>query len=172
MSLKKLLRHDEILLKKLNQNLNCTFLDILMPIITYLGSLTFCIIICIPSFYIFHDSIIEFPLPLALSLILSTLVCQIIKHSVNRLRPFLIIENLNIKKIGIDDYSLPSGHTTAAFCIAISLSILLPKFTLLFFVLALLVGLSRVYLGVHYPTDVLLGIVIGCVCSILVRFFL
>lgn len=106
------------------------------------------------------------------SLILSTITSQIFKKSINRIRPFLIVNNLNIKKIGIDEYSFPSGHTTAAFTICVMLSSFYPPITFLLILLASLVGISRIYLGVHYPSDVFAGAILGTLSSFLVFYII
>lgn len=167
MKLDKLLQKDSELLKHLNEHLKCPFLDMLMPLITYLGSIPFCIAVIIFTFYKFGVKSNSPTFILLASLCLSTLISNIIKLTVNRVRPFLTIEDLNIKKIGIDDYSFPSGHTTVAFSIAVFFSFFFRNLLIVFLFLASLVGLSRVYLGVHYPTDVIIGFFIGSICSII-----
>ena len=68
-----------------------------------------------------------------------------------------------------DPNSFPSGHTCSAFAAAAAWARTLPrrwmKYTGL--ILAAAMGLSRLYVGVHYPSDVLAGCVIGCLCGLL-----
>jgi undecaprenyl-diphosphatase len=71
-----------------------------------------------------------------------------------------------------DRFSLPSGHTAAAWVIAILVALHYPILAIPVFIWATLVGISRVYLGVHYPTDILAGFILGtlsAVSSILIK---
>jgi undecaprenyl-diphosphatase len=65
-------------------------------------------------------------------------------------------------------YSFPSGHSATAFACATVLGSLAPRFRLPFFVLASLIALSRLYNGVHYPTDVVAGSVLGVLVGLAV----
>jgi undecaprenyl-diphosphatase len=76
------------------------------------------------------------------------------------------LQNLNIRKIGIDDYSFPSGHTTAAFCIAVMIALTIPHLSVIAISIAIAVGISRMYLGVHFPSDVLVGMLLGSITSL------
>ncbi|MDO5301908.1 MAG: phosphatase PAP2 family protein [Tissierellia bacterium] len=105
----------------------------------------------------------------AVSLILATGIAHLIKRLFGRARPYWIRENLNTFNIKMRDYSFPSGHTTAAFTLATTFSLYFPPLAWILMTLALLVGISRIYLAVHYPTDVLAGIILGFVVSIFVH---
>lgn len=89
-----------------------------------------------------------------------------IKPLVERARPWLdwpiiplVVEN--------DPNSFPSGHTCAAFAAGLSWARALPErwMRTLSVVLAVCMGLSRLYVGVHYPTDVLAGALVGALCA-------
>ena len=66
-------------------------------------------------------------------------------------------------------YSFPSGHATVSFACATVLALAVPRLTWPFFVLAALISFSRVYVGVHYPFDVLAGAVLGVAIAIALR---
>lgn len=163
---------DVHLLKLINNSWKCRFLDIIMPAMTYLGSFPFMFIFCTAAFLLSGSTLHTMAIKAMISITISTGIGKILKVSFTRLRPFIKIPNLNIKKIDIDKYSFPSGHTTAAFSLAVIITLYFPMFGFIALPLALCVGISRMYIGVHYPTDVIMGIFIGSMSSFLTyRFF-
>ncbi|MGB9713085.1 MAG: phosphatase PAP2 family protein [Dissulfurimicrobium sp.] len=99
---------------------------------------------------------------LFISLISAGIVVQIIKHIIGRARPRLT-DNLVLIgpsiKSGYD--SFPSGHTTLAFCFAYILSRYYPRYRSLFYGFAVLIGFERIEDTAHFPSDVLVGMVVG-----------
>jgi undecaprenyl-diphosphatase len=94
--------------------------------------------------------------------LLSSVISNALKYSVMRPRPFMVypfIQKLSAGGSG----SFPSGHTSDAFSIAMIISLFFPKPSVVIsiFLWAILVGYSRMDLGVHYPSDVFAGAVIG-----------
>jgi membrane-associated phospholipid phosphatase len=96
------------------------------------------------------------------SILLATFITTALKYGVNRTRPFVTYPYLEKETSG-GSPSFPSGHTSDAFATATSLSIAFPKWYVIApsFLWASAVGYSRMDLGVHYPSDVLAGAVVG-----------
>jgi undecaprenyl-diphosphatase len=100
------------------------------------------------------------------ALILSTILGEgIIKHVVQRIRPSESLPAVNLLISKPLSYSFPSGHTTSSFAVAGVLAKYFKDYALEFFGLATLIAFSRLYLYVHYPTDVLAGAILGLICS-------
>lgn len=96
---------------------------------------------------------------------------QIIKNMVRRPRPFVTFPDLKILIPTPSEYSFPSGHTSSSFAAAAVFYRHLPKKAgVPAVVLAGLIGFSRLYVGVHYPTDVLAGIIMGILLGYLAEF--
>lgn len=107
------------------------------------------------------------PYVIAATLVGSTAITFGLKYAVNRPRPFVTYNDIYQKDQHVGPYSFPSGHTSSAFALATSLSLCYPKWYVAApaFLWAASVGYSRIYLGVHFPTDVLAGALIGSGCA-------
>ena len=98
-----------------------------------------------------------------ISLLLGFIVTNLIlKGLVARTRPFYAVEGLQALISYPKDYSFPSGHSTIWFAGGTTTFLTLnKKYSFIFLILAIMMGFSRMYVGVHYPTDVLAGMIIG-----------
>lgn len=108
----------------------------------------------------------------SLAIAINTVISNgILKLWVARPRPFLTYTDLTPMIPPPTDFSFPSGHTSCAFAVAFVLYEYLPKrYSIPILAVAAFIGLSRLYLGVHYPSDVLAGVLIGfAVAKIAVR---
>lgn len=92
---------------------------------------------------------------------------SILKNLFERIRPCNIIENVNILINCPKSYSMPSSHAVNNFAVAIYFSYLYPKLKWVLIITASLIALSRVYVGVHYPSDIIIGALIGSVIGFL-----
>lgn len=90
------------------------------------------------------------------TLIMSHVAAQLVKRTVNRPRPSFGTAWTALARVP-DRFSFPSGHSTAAMAVAFSYALAFPALTVPLLSLAVLVGASRVFLGVHYPGDVVIG---------------
>ena len=90
-----------------------------------------------------------------------------LKHLLGRTRPWLTVEGLTPLIAEHDPNSFPSGHTSASFAAASAWCRTLPRrwMGVTAVVLAALMGFSRLYVGVHFPSDVLAGVLVGLFCG-------
>ena len=95
----------------------------------------------------------------------TNVVTSLLKYVVQRDRPPTVVLDPE-PLVGVPSTSsFPSGHTATSFACAYVISRLAPRLTVYVFVLAALIGFSRVYVGVHYPLDVLAGAVLGLIVA-------
>ena len=98
-------------------------------------------------------------------LIASHLVVQLVKRTIGRPRPSYAIDCRTLVNEP-DRFSFPSGHSAAAMSVAFVYALAFPSLSVVLIPLAMLIGMSRVCLGVHYPGDVLTGQVIAVLTAI------
>lgn len=84
-------------------------------------------------------------------------------------RPYLTLENI-LPIIQVPSFSFPSGHAASMAGLAVAVYALNPKWGALLFIMAFLTGVSRIVLGVHYPSDVVAGWILGAGVGALVVF--
>lgn len=98
---------------------------------------------------------------LALAAVSGVLIYKVIKLSFKRPRPFRQHDDIKANALVLDEWSFPSGHTLHATAFSIILLAYIPILGLLFLPFAGLTALSRIILGLHYPSDVVVGAIIG-----------
>jgi undecaprenyl-diphosphatase len=170
------------ILEWIQENVANGFLDFLMPIITIFGDAGIFWIACAAVMLIFPKTR-KTGLAMGVALVMGLLVCNIcLKPLVARMRPLVYeVEILGNSAADLlhsgqllvgkpSDFSFPSGHTIASFEAAGVLMLNNKKLGIPALVLAILIAFSRMYLFVHYPTDVLVSVVLGTLFAILANY--
>ena len=153
-------------------NLWCPVLDFLMPIITVLGDAGI-FWIAISVLFMITKKYRKVGLGMAFALVMGLLVCNIwLKPAVARIRPYDFQLLHFAKEIpmlvgGMHDFSFPSGHTIASFEAAVVILLNNKKLGIPAMILACLIAFSRLYLYVHYPTDVIASVILGTALAFL-----
>ncbi|MEF3302847.1 phosphatase PAP2 family protein [Paenibacillus sp. GYB003] len=96
-----------------------------------------------------------------IALAVSHVPVAVVKRTYPRRRPYLVLPETNICKNPLTDHSFPSGHSTAVFSVVVPFVCAAPALGFVLLPLAGLVSLSRIYLGLHYPSDCAAGIALG-----------
>lgn len=153
-----LFRFDNWAFRGINSHLRNRFWESLMLVLTILGGALVSLSLCAVLYLINSDLGRE----ALYALVGSHLAVQLIKFSVSRPRPFLVLQAVNLRQgSALRDYSFPSGHSAACFSWTTVLALHYPPLAPVLLILALLIGISRIYFGLHYPTDVFIGAGLG-----------
>ena len=156
-------------------NLWCPVLDAVMPVITLLGDAGI-FWIAVAVLFMITKKYRTTGLSMMLALMMGLLVCNIcLKPAIARIRPYDFQMEYFMKEIpllvgGMHDFSFPSGHTIASFVAAVAILLNNRKLGIPAMILAFLIAFSRLYLYVHYPSDVIVSIVLGTALAFLGNF--
>lgn len=162
-------RLDEQALVWIAEHLRCALLDPFMKLYTQLGNTGMLFIVLGLVMLCFKPTRRAGLSALCAMLIGLIVVNFTIKPLAARARPWLVIENFVSLVEEHDPNSFPSGHTNAAFAFALAVCMSAPKRWMKVSAVcaAVVMGLSRLYVGVHFPSDVLAGAAIGSLCGLL-----
>jgi membrane-associated phospholipid phosphatase len=157
---------DTLIFFFINRGLQNRFFDIIMPFIT---DKAYILILLFAGWFFYNDrkkAIIASVLALA-SFALSDWSSEILKHIFERQRPCNVLDGVHLLVGCSGSYSMPSNHAVNAFAFTMPFLILFRnKIKHAFIIIALLVSFSRVYVGVHYPSDVIAGGFLGLAMAI------
>lgn len=160
---------DAALFKLVNGACSCRLLDCLMPLVTLAGlgvvQAALCLGMVMVGWVFERAAWRRAGYAGAAALLASTAAVHVGKLLWDRPRPLLVLFDVNIVGSPLFTRSFPSGHTSAAFAAAVACGAFLPRARWVLLPLATAVGLSRVYLGVHFPLDVIAGGLIGGMCG-------
>ena len=154
-------------LEWIRANLQCGFLEFIMPIITIFGDAGIFWIAWSVLLMIFPKTR-RTGLGMIIALLMGVVVCNmILKPGVARPRPYDMQADLGvIVNLLVDkqhDFSFPSGHTIASFEACVVLLLADKRMGIPATILAILIAFSRMYLYVHYPTDVIVSVILGTI---------
>ena len=164
-----------------NHNLQNPLFDGIMPIVTHFGGFKVLAVVLVVIILYAHfkgkKTLKRFTLLVLIAFLCSDIVAAILKHLVNEPRPFVTLDNVRLLITENDPLSFPSGHTTSTFSVAtfciLNMKELAKKhykiIDVALVIFALIIPVSRMYVGVHYPGDVLAGAVIGIVGALIVN---
>lgn len=158
---------DRAIMNFVQQNLHTAFTDVFFPIVTILGDhglVWFCLIIVLLLTKKYRRCGGMLLLTLTITFFLGEFV---LKPIIARPRPFIDNPNVLLLIPPPNGYSCPSNHASSSFAVAAMLCFYEKKSGIAALVLASLIAFSRIFLFVHYPTDVLLGAAMGILCSVL-----
>jgi undecaprenyl-diphosphatase len=109
-----------------------------------------------------------------ISISASGLINMLVKWLAGRHRPSMLEKGFfgfNYFGVGYELNSFPSGHTVMAFSLAAAVSILFPRLSILAFIAAVSIGISRILITSHYLSDVIVGAGIGILSTMIVKYF-
>lgn len=155
--------YDEALFRAINLAGTNPLLDALMVFFSALGLTYVLALLVIPLWWRRHE---EAAFDLLILLVVVMVVTEALKYAFNIARPCSVLPDVHLVSptscTAESDPAFPSGHTSRAFAVAALLAFRFRwRVGAIAFVVAFLVGLSRIYLGVHWPSDVLGGAVVG-----------
>ena len=159
---------DEQALVWIAENVRCALLDPFMKLYTQLGN-TGALFIVLGILMLFFKRTRKAGFSALCAMLIGLIVVNFtIKPLVSRPRPWLVIENFINLVPEHDPNSFPSGHTNAAFAFALAVCMSAPRrwMKVAAVCMAVVMGLSRLDVGVHFPSDVLMGAVIGALCGL------
>lgn len=153
----------------IQENLRCAFLDVLMPFFSFIqegGGVWIAIAVA----FMFSKKTRYFGFAILIAMAVDTLITEYgIKLLFARVRPCNLVRDVNMIVDKPQSYSFPSNHTASAFAGATALFVTSKKkWAVWGFVLSGIIAFSRLYLFVHFPSDVIVGMIVGSIIGVVV----
>ena len=157
---------DYNLLMQIHNMTRSSFLDSVMPYVSAMGDLG-AIWIIFSLILLANKKYRRVGIMCLAALLLTTIIGEVVlKNILQRPRPFVQYPSIQLLIPKPPSFSFPSGHTASSFAAAWIISRNLKKAALAAYILAAAIAFSRLYLMVHYPSDILGGILLGTVCAV------
>jgi len=123
------------------------------------GLIWYSIMLALPLIY--GESGLQASLHMAVVGLVGLIIYKVMKSSTHRIRPYQLDHNIFKSVAALDKFSFPSGHTLHAVGFSMVLMVYFPQWSIFLIPFTILIALSRLVLGLHYPSDVLFGTIIG-----------
>lgn len=158
-------------------------LDSIMPIFTHFGGFKFLVLILIAVLLYAkisrRETLKKIAIIALVTLLFSGAIAFVLKHIVHEPRPFMTLDNVHLLITEDDLNSFPSGHTTSTVAVVTALILNMKELAKKYYwiidialiIFAILIPFSRMYVGVHYPGDILAGAIIGLFGALLINHF-
>ncbi|CAI6017905.1 hypothetical protein PAECIP112173_00134 [Paenibacillus sp. JJ-100] len=162
----KFQEYDRNLFMWINGRLHNRFMNFWLYYFTHLGGATASIVVSLFIWLLAPAPWSTVGLQACIALAVSHIPVAIAKRLYPRIRPYLALPDTITFRNPLTDHSFPSGHTTAIFSVTVPFMAAEPILFLTLLPVAVIVGFSRIYLGLHYPSDVLAGATIGTLVAL------
>lgn len=164
-----------------NHNFQNPIFDAVMPIITHFGGFKVLVVVLIAIILYAHlknkKTLKRLTILALIAFLCSDIVTAILKHLIYEPRPFVTLDNVHLLITERDPLSFPSGHTTSTLSVVTFFVLNMKELSKNYYklidvaliIFAIIIPFSRMYVGVHYPGDVLAGAVIGIVGALVIN---
>ena len=157
------------ILNWIQDNLRCSALDKIVPFVTFLGNkgwLFIVMAVLLIGISRYRKWGVSIAVSLGLGFIFGNMV---LKNMVARVRPYDFVGDIELLIAKLGDYSFPSGHTLAAveFCTVVCMMPVKTIYKVLAILLTVAMAFSRLYLYVHFPSDVLASVLLGSIFGVM-----
>lgn len=160
-----LINLDILLFYSINFSYHTVILDLIAKSISLLGTKIILLVIIGLIFLIGDKEDKQIAILSFFSLMFADILVYILKLIFLRPRPYITLDNVELVKTELN-YSFPSGHATLSFAVYTLIGYKYKKF-ILAILIASIISITRIYLGVHYPSDIIFGAILGVLITLI-----